>query len=246
MAKEKRKTGKEEAKKSPAEPNVYGNEKATKGFFIVLLAILLILGAMLVYMNLKTNPAKGGEKFEYRGIDFNVNNESENRTLYETAFNINRKVNGSYTDVETTFIFGKDPRELYSIWEKISYFLGLSPSENITFIKDSRVYISYKQQTSSCIDAFPAAYGLTQFLKQRYDLSIKGATTDISAVSKNVPFADCGNSTNNTVIIVGEGKYTGFRKLSENCYEISFKKCEIQKATEKFQLAVLEQDFVKK
>lgn len=210
---------------------------------LILLAILVVL-ILAGYFYMK-HTASSAENFEYRGIDFKIDAEDPERTLYKTTFNINREINGSYTDVRTTFVFINDPRKLHGFFEKASYFLGLSPTENIDFIKENKTYVSYNDPLPNCNDSFAAAFGLGSFLVL-YGMDVKGATANPAEERENAPFIDCKNSTNNTVIIVKNGKYTGFEKLSDNCYEISFRKCGILEAAEKFELAVLESDFGKK
>jgi hypothetical protein len=60
----------------------------------------------------------------------------------------------------------------------------------------------------------------------------------------NMTYATCETNPDNTVIVIENGEETRIDQLSNNCYHISSKDCDILKALEKFELQVLE-DYVK-
>ena len=71
----------------------------------------------------------------------------------------------------------------------------------------------------------------------------KKAALDNESATRNttIPFVNCDTNPSDTVILVHSGNETAVKQTESNCYEIIVKDCDILRATERFELTVLEQ-----
>jgi len=128
--------------------------------------------------------------------------------------------------------FRNDPRTLND--------LTVNTSGNITFVDNKLTYISYGL-LNQCGDNGLAATNLGLFMSLT-DTKYKGAVDDSDYKnSTNSPYVNCQTHPNNTVVLIKAGNETKIEQTNTNCYELVFKDCEILKATEKFELTILEQ-----
>ena len=223
---EKLKEDKTKGKKKPKKNTL--KEKQTRQ---LLWAIILMVSIILIVIFVPLIKKNYLDKFEYIGLDFQKTQAGE-VMFYSTRIPIaNQKgeVTGSYA-----INFREDPRELESIKVDI-------PDGVVTFLRDKMMYISIQSDIPICGDNVIAVAGLTDFLKSFGALQVKGAIDNESHANETgFPYVTCENTLANTVIMVRNGNETIIKKSGENCYEIEFKGCEINKATEKFSLIVLE------
>jgi len=216
-------------------------EKQSAALLWIIIGIIAVMAA-IVLVSIKNSTE---QSFEYRGIVFDKTNFGE-ILLYTTFDKVEYTVNGTHSVQNATFHFMNDPRKLDSCWEKTLGFIGIDTerqkqTENISFIKENQVYLSTIQPLKQCEDNYPAVFGLSSFLTL-LAMNVKGAVSSESFSQNNtVPVITCENSTNNTVIMLASGDTNSWSRKSENCYEITFKKCQVLKSAERFQLDVLEQ-----
>jgi hypothetical protein len=214
-------------------------EKQSKILFACIIGILAVLLAIVL---IKTYNDKA--QFEYRGITFDKT-YFDKILLYTTFDKVEYSINNTDAVLNATFNFRNDPRSLDTLWEKTLGFAGIETerqkqTENISFIKDKKVYLSTVQPMRPCEDNYPAVFGLSSFLTL-LAMDVKGAVSDANiSQNKTAPVITCENSTNNTVIMLAGGTENKWARTSENCYEITFKKCQVLESVERFQLDVLE------
>jgi len=129
--------------------------------------------------------------------------------------------------------FRNDPRKLNDIPVEVN--------GKIEFVGGNKsVYISY-DDVKICEDNGLAAANLGIFVK---DIGFKreGAVTNTTAANlTGMPYVTCETHPDNTVLLIKNGPETMIKQTAENCYEIISKDCEILKATERFELAIIEQ-----
>ncbi len=132
--------------------------------------------------------------------------------------------------------FRNDPRKL----KKIE--LSEEIKENgIIFIKEKPVYISIDPNMTSCEDNVLAVFILASFLRD-FKMDVKsGISNEDYAISNNLTFIDCENSLVNTIIEITNGNETNIIKKTKNCYEITYKDCEITLGIERFMFAMIEE-----
>ena len=132
--------------------------------------------------------------------------------------------------------FRNDPRKLKKIEidEEIK-------ENGIIFIKEKPVYISIDFNMTPCEDNVLAMFILASFLRD-FKMDIKsGISNEDYAISNNLTFIDCENSLVNTVIKISNGNETNIIKKTKNCYEITYKDCEIMLGVERFMFAMIEE-----
>ncbi len=216
MAKKKAKLEKER----PEQIKKNRQENAIIGVIVGVL-LLLIIAVILV---------SASNHFRYLGLEFKK--EKYGNLLIYSA---NVPIIGSGGNI-TAYVpldLRNDPRTLRDIPVNTSGYVG--------FLKDVNTYISMNPYMENCEDNGIALGGLGIFFS-RAGVSVKAAFNNKSyAEPKGDLYITCQNATTNTVIIVDSGNETGITEVAENCFKIEFNNCEILKATEKFQLLIVEQ-----
>ena len=220
---------KEEAKKDiekPKETSLKQKQNRQILWALVLMASVIIIIFLVPYI--KQNVFN---KFEYTGLYFYKTNIN-GIILYSTEIPLVNSYNFPIGDY--SIYFRNDPRELENI--------SINIIENkIQFEKNATVYISIEYDAPVCEDNIVSVVGLTQFLDRFGALKVKGAMNDAVYASNNqLNYITCKTNPDNTVILLKTGNETTISKTGENCYELKYKECEINKVTERFILTIIE------
>jgi hypothetical protein len=127
-----------------------------------------------------------------------------------------------------------DPRSLENINSNIT-------NNTIKFIKTRPVYLSLDPEMKVCELNSIAMVTLAGFLRDS-GLDVKSAVTDNNySTDNNLQYKTCETSPENTVILVNSGNATEVKEIKKNCYEITYKDCEIMPASEKFIITILKE-----
>jgi hypothetical protein len=194
--------------------------------FVIIGIIVVLLGIVIV--NQMSNSVS------YAGLDFKKTLQN-NVEVYATTVVIKTQANGQNLIKNMTFYFRNNPKGIR---------LDKSDEEDIHLLWRNLIYVSLAEPLPKCTDTFESLYDFSAFLTI-YGVQVKGALSNESFVKDGFPLINCQNSTNNTVIMIGAGNYTGYEKIQPNCYQITYRDCEISKATEGFSLRLLKQAFGK-
>ena len=194
------------------------------------MAVILMVSVLLIILIVPFVVKNFINKFEHNGIEFQKTKLGE-IIFYSTRIplsNIQGQAIGTYS-----INFREDPREL-------EFIEVIIPDNVIDFAKGKTVYISLEADVPICEDNLIAVAGLTDFLKSFGALSVKGAMSNASYANETgFPYVTCKNHPENTVILIKNGEETIIKKTGDNCYELMYKDCEINKVTEKFGLIIL-------
>ncbi|MBS3078756.1 hypothetical protein J4218_01415 [Candidatus Pacearchaeota archaeon] len=199
------------------------NSQIALAIFLMLFVIAIVFLVPYV-MNNYVN------KFSYINLDFKKEKYGE-VMFYSTKIPLvidNGNVVGSYgLDLRS------DPRELEYIQANIS-------KEDLVVLRNKKTYVSVASDIKPCEDNTIAIVNFGRFLNGFSQLDIKGATNDEKySKEQNITYANCEVYPNNTVILIKNGNETKIERKSKNCYELTYKDCEIIQITEKFDLLIL-------
>jgi len=204
------------------------NKKQSKQ---VLWALILMIALLLIVLGTPYVIKNYFNKFVYLKLDFEKT-QLGNIKFYSTKIpvtNVGWDIVGVYS-----MNFRNDPRKL----EYISHNID---DNKISFKKENVTYISFNPDMKACDNTTIALMNLAGFLKDFGNLNISSAVTYYDyARDNNLSYVTCDNSPDNTVIIIDEGEKTEIKKISNECYSITYNNCEIMPATEKFILIILE------
>lgn len=210
----------------PKELNLKQKQNKQILWALVLMASIIIIIFLVPYI--KQNVFN---KFEYIGLDF-YKTKTNDIVFYYTKIPLVNQYGFPIGDY--SIYFRNNPKELENISVDII-------EKKIEFQKDNLVYISIQYDAPICEDNIIAVVGLTNFLDKFGNLQIKGAMNDaMYASNNNLDYITCNTNPNNTVILFKTGNETMISKTGRNCYEIQYEECEINKATEKFILTIIE------
>jgi len=174
--------------------------------------------------------AQSSNHFKYIGLDFEKTRMGE-IILYRTNVPIIK--NNALTEL-LTIDFRNNPKSLENIDVNLI-------SEKIKLLSNNLTYISYNKSLKICEDNGLAAANLGGFLFQ-IGINAKGVIDDIDYINNtNLLYANCNTNPYNSVIYITNGDETKIEQTNVNCYKIIVKDCEILKATEKFQLELVEE-----
>ena len=96
-----------------------------------------------------------------------------------------------------------------------------------------------------CEDNSLALINFAGFLRDFAGLKIKSAVSDENASAElKIPYVNCKRNPLNTVINIRSGNETKIERTADNCYELTYKECEIIQVTEKFDILILK-DYMK-
>ncbi len=192
---------------------------------VVLMILVFLIMAIVPFV--KSNYVV---KFEYADLEFEKI-KTENIVTYKTIL---PAVDSEGRLFGVEWIFRNDPRELDDIIIEI-------PNKTITFQKDKTTYLSLEKDAPACEDNILSVFTLLNFLDDFGGLDIQGAVSDKDYANEtNHPYITCENSPRNTVILLKSGNQNLLNKTSENCYELQYKDCDINRVTEKFIYTILE------
>lgn len=197
--------------------------KINKSLISLIIIIVVILGLVVVGLIYKENSAK----FTYNYIPFEKNYFGS-ILLYTARFNF---VDGAGNILKNMEIdFRNDPRKLEDINVDI---------DSLKLVAETKTYVVDDNIQSGCEDAGLAFINLARFLSN-IDLDVKGAVSNqTKAIETNVTLANCEIYPQNTVIMIKNGDENSVKQISQSCYEITFKDCDVLKTTEKFEVFVL-------
>jgi hypothetical protein len=226
MKKENKKNNKEieNLEEEKLFPDLKFNFKLNKNIVTILIILAVIIALIIAGFIYKEKSSK----FNYKGIPIEKNYFGS-ILMYTSKFSFSDSSGNVLKSMEIDF--RNDPRTIDSIPLEIKR-LGL--------IKANKTYVTDNNIQPGCEDAGIAFINLARFLSN-VGLDIKGAVgNETKALETNVTFADCATYPENTVIMISNGEETKIEQTTKNCYEITFKNCEILKATERFELFILE------
>jgi hypothetical protein len=196
-----------------------------------ILIIIIVLGIIIISIALIFFIKESDSNFEYINLEFQKTNTG-GVIFYES--------NIPLADSQGNIVGGyplrlrEDPRKLRDINVDIN-------NSEIVFLKKKVTYISLRADGPICENNIVSVVSLTDFLYNFADLDIKGALDgEEEASAANLSYVTCENHPNNTVILVKYGNETSIKKTGDNCYELEYKDCEINRVTEKFILTNLE------
>jgi hypothetical protein len=173
--------------------------------------------------------------FEYAGIEFQKTKLGK-IPFYSSQIpiaNKNYEITGTYP-----VNFRTDPRKSDSMKINITDDIV---GDVITFNTMNVTFISLQSEYLPCEDNTIAVAAMSIFLREFGAINIKAAFANKTyAKEKNYTYATCENNPRNTVIMIKDGDETSIIKTKNNCYELTYKNCEILKVTEKFQVLILE------
>lgn len=197
------------------------HEKITKIIIFIMVGILSIFLTMLIVNQLS-------QKSEYSGIEFKKNYVG--KILFYTA-QVPMFSQGKITGY-IALDFRNNPGDLADV--------PVSTQGDLKFIPEDIVYVSVQDPIKICEDNGIAMANLGRFISNS-GLKVKGAIDNQSYENSSITYANCEKYPDNTVIMIKDGNETKIEQTAANCYAIVFKDCEILRATEKFELVVLEQ-----
>jgi len=195
----------------------------------VIWAVVLMISVILIVILVPTIKTNLIDKFNHNGLVFHKT--GTNPYFFSTKIPI-VDTQGQLYELPWTFRY--DPRDL----EEIPVDL---PEDRVLFIQNDSVYVSFEANPPSCDDNTLAVVGVLNFLDNFLESEIIGGFNEEEfAGENNRSYITCENSPDNTVINLRSSDETAIKKVNDNCYEISYKDCEINKAVEKFEFVILE------
>jgi hypothetical protein len=202
----------------------------------IIWALVLMAGVIIILFLVPYIKQNVFNKFEYIGLDFYKTNIN-GIIFYSTKIPLVNSYNFPIGDY--SIYFRNNPKKLENISVDII-------EKKIEFQKNSTTYISIQYDAPVCEDNLVAVVGLTNFLNKFGNLKVKGAMNDaVYASSNKLDYITCKTNPDNTVLLLKTGNETMISKTGKNCYELQYKDCEINKATEKFILTIIE-NYMKK
>lgn len=193
---------------------------------LIIIALLLIaLAVIIIVKNAQNN-------FKYSNLDFKK--EYDSQVLF---YNTELPAIDDYGQEAgyLSFSFRNDPRKLSDIPVEVS---------KIYFLKSNVTYVSYETTNKTEGDSGIASAGLGLFLRKVSNIDTKSSFNDSSFKNNtSFPYVNCETNPKNTVIMFVNGDETKITQDSKNpnCYKIIFKDSDMLRATERFELAILEQ-----
>lgn len=199
-------------------------------FVVVILFIIIFAYVKVIHPYFK---AKNSNNFEFVGIPF-IKEVSGEVTFYTASIPIyQHKGPIRIYKGNISLDFRNDPRELVKQ-------VNIS-GEKILFNINKTIYVTTPKDLPNC----EGDLGLALVNQGRFlgiiGINVNGSYDDKEYANQTkFPYATCENNPNNTVIYLKQNNETKI-EISNNCFILEFKDCEILKATERFQFAILEQ-----
>ena len=187
----------------------------------ILVIIVLLIVAGFVYK-------ERSSKFVYNGIPFEKEYYGQ-LLFYTSKFSLVDSNNQLLKSFEIDF--RNDPRKIKNI--------NVDGTVSLQFLPNTKTYIVDNNIQAGCEDAGISFINLARFFST-LGFDVKGAVANISASNNQTPYITCENSPNNNVILLQNGEENSITQTADNCYELTFKDCDILQVTEKFELVVLE------
>jgi len=199
------------------------NEKTAMMAFWIIVIIIAIIISYAIFYSVRNRP-----NFTFEGLNFYRVNEDA-KIVYQTNAGYVHPKTGKVTNY-LAFRMNQDPRRLGKFSENF---------KDAEIIFNKTAYVSLAEPMANCSDSFLALWNLAVLIKM-LGSEAKSATFNESTVRANVPYITCENSTENTVLIIKNGAANSITQISENCYELAYKDCDIIKVTERFQINLIE------
>jgi len=192
---------------------------------ILMLCLIIIVLIVPFIMNNFVN------KFNYLGLTF-YKTKTGTVVLYSTSIPVIDAKGNTIGDYKMNF--RSDPR-------KLNYINTNSIADNeIRFVREKTIFIATSTEMKGCEDTYLAIANFANFLNGFARLNLKGAVSNKTyAKENNITYASCKDYPDNTVISINSGNSTKIERNSETCYNIIYEGCDIIKATEKFNLMVI-------
>lgn len=200
------------------------NKQIFWAVFLMVLVILIIITTPFIVKNFIN-------KFVYINLDF-YKTMMGKITFYSTKVPITDKQMNIIADYDINL--RNDPRKLD--------YIKVNVSENkVIFKKFMTVYVSLESNSPRCEDNLISVVGLTQFLKEFGNFTVKAAMDNKDYANETgYPYVTCSNYPTNTVIHLTSGNSSEIKKINDNCYELTYDNCRITPVTERFMLIILE------
>ena len=197
----------------------------------IIAAIVIMVSAVLIVLLVQYVIANHINKFSYGKLDY-TKSKLGKITFYSTKIPLidkDGKIAASYS-----MDFRNDPR-------KLEYINVSIPDKSIELINSRKTYVSIASDVKPCEYNGVAMINMASFLREFTRLDVKGATSDPKYANEtNMTYASCESYPNNTVILIQSGNETKIEKTAANCYELTYKDCEVTQVTEKFDLIILQ------
>jgi hypothetical protein len=219
---QKKKNSIKKENKEKLTPKKKQNRQLTWAIILMGAIILIIVLAPIIRLYVFDN-------FEYESLKFKKTGKD---VIYYTT-NI-PLVNDQKQIYLIPWNFKNDPRDLEDIELDI-------PENTILFVKNETVYVSFESEAPSCDESILAGVGILNFLDNMLEPEVIGAFDNEDFVEQvNRSYITCENAPEHTVITLRNGNETMIKKVKDNCYELSYKDCEINVISEKFMFIILE------
>lgn len=193
----------------------------------------LIVGWMIgivIFLVLLSLMGVGSSKFTYKGINFEKSKYGD-ITLYTATIPV---YNDYGERLESTFDLRLDPRTLKDI--------EVNVEEKILLLPKRGLWVTISPDTESCEDAGIGIINLAGVFLKDAGFQTKLASIDKDhAEREDINYITCEDSGFNSVLVILPGNKTEIQQVSTNCYELRYSNCEVQRVTEAFELAFLEQ-----
>jgi len=201
--------------------------KENKQIAIAIVLMVLVVFITIIVPMLIQHYANN---FKYINLDF-AKEKYGDVIFYNTKIplvNNSMVVSGAYS-----LDFRTDPRTLGDIKINIS-------DNELKVLRNVKTYLTIAPDVKPCEDNVIASVGLARFLNGFAQLNVVGASSDKNYSTEfNTTYANCNMYPDNTVILLQSGNETKIEKTSKNCYELTYKDCEILRVTEAFDLLIL-------
>ncbi len=202
----------------------------------VMWAIILMAAMIIIILSVPYFVSNYINKFDYRGLEF-TKTKIGRIDLYTSSIPVatsSGSITGKNILSEYSFYVRNDPRKLDFVGVELDI-------NNITFLKNKQVYVSYNTSDPRCEYNIVSAAELGTYLVNFGNLNVTGSfVNEEYANASKVPYVTCENHPYNTVILITYGNENKISKIKENCYELQYKKCDILPVIERFILAMTE------
>jgi len=197
MAKQK-KVGKEKQDKEKKKKESLKESKSSKNTIIVIIMLTLLIAVVVAHFLTEE------ETFEYNGIEFSVS-EQGGVTFYVSKPILVGFVAGGQSPFNIQL--RNDPRILEEI-----------PFEGNLVLKKQAI-ISFSPEIENCEDTYVTLVDFSRVLKA-FGIDTSAASSDKEHASENeMPFIDCRDATDQTVILLEAGEETKISKEGD-CYTL--------------------------
>lgn len=236
---------KEEPGKKPEEPAKVSDENLTdektkakqnKQIFWAIVLIAAIIVIIIFIPIIKTNFLN---KFNYQGLVFQ-HTQMGKIDFYSTKVPMTKITPSNGSLIKKSQISGHFALDLRND-PRVNKNISIEVLDNrIGFIKDGIVYITFDSDDPACPQNVISAVTITNFLIDFAGLKLSGATTDKNySIATKTPYITCDTTRENTVIWFHEGEENKVKKIRSNCYELTYKDCDMLPVAEKFVLEIL-------